>query len=200
MDPAFGIGTGMFSTLTPSLQVDASRTGSYFVAGAAVGAGVATVVVVGAPVAASGLVAVGFTETAAAATVTGGLLVGGAYGAYQTGVHTYQNAAAGNWDAVAFNVGTVAGGAAVGTMPLFGSSSGGRYLADTLGESAGNGPSPAPPMNLFNVLPYELRNVYNPFHPDGNTLTWLASAPTPFSGGFSAAGTASGVATSFTGK
>ena len=87
-------------------RLQASRQGAIFVGGMVVGAGVAGVVVLGAPVAVSGLVAVGFTETAATATVTAGLVASGGYGAYRTLENTAQNARAGNWDAVAFNLGT----------------------------------------------------------------------------------------------
>jgi uncharacterized protein RhaS with RHS repeats len=185
LDPAFAPDIGIFQSLTASQELQASRQGAIFVGGMVVGAGVAGVVVLGAPVAVSGLVAVGFTETAATATVTAGLVASGGYGAYRTLENTAQNARAGNWDAVAFNLGTFAGGSAVGV------SGGGRFMAESMMGEA----SPAP--NTWNPIPilnYEIANVYKPsLGPPG--VDYWATAPTPFSGGLSAAAAASGAGT-----
>ena len=185
LDPAFAPDIGIFQSLTASQELQASRQGAIFVGGMVVGAGVAGVVVLGAPVAVSGLVAVGFTETAATATVTAGLVASGGYGTYRTLENTAQNARAGNWDAVAFNLGTFAGGSAVGV------SGGGRFMAESMMGEA----SPAP--NTWNPIPilnYEIANVYKPsLGPPG--VDYWATAPTPFSGGLSAAAAASGAGT-----
>ena len=72
LDPAFS-SIGIFSGLTASQEVQASQAAAPFVGGVVVGAAGAGVVVVGAPVAVSGLVALGFSQAAAAATVTVGV-------------------------------------------------------------------------------------------------------------------------------
>ncbi len=168
-----------------------------FAAGVAIGAGVAVVVVVTAPVVASAgaaaLVAAGVSAatagTIATATVSGGLLVAGGYGAYTTGVNIYQNAVAGNWDAVAFDAGTLVGGVAVG---VGGRPSGGRALA----EGMMGRPSPAPnTWNPFRVVGYEWANRYQPsMGPPG--AKYFATSPTPASGGAAAAGIAGGIGSS----
>jgi uncharacterized protein RhaS with RHS repeats len=120
----------------------------HFGEGLVVGAAVAAAVVVAAPeVAAGGAAALVWVSageisattaaTLSTAAVSGGLLVGGGYGTYQTVVNTAQSAGAatvtGNWDPVAFNAGTLAGGFVVGTTPgIFGESSGGRTLANDM--------------------------------------------------------------------
>src|ERR1035437_2135972 len=121
----------------------------HFLEGAAIGAGVAVIVVVAAPEVAAALVVAGLSEAAATATVSGGLYLAGGYGAYNTVVNTSQSAGAatvtGNWDATAFNVGTVVGGTAVGVTPgIVGDSSGGRTLTDNLHDLMGQPPSEAP--------------------------------------------------------
>lgn len=107
--------------------------------------------------------------------------MGGA-GIVSTGVNTYQNASTGNWNAVAFNAGTVVGGG------LVTAGGGGRYLTEGIMQK----PSPSP--NTYNVgtlLTNEVRNAYNPSMGPPN-LTYMATAPTPLSGGTTATGIAAG--------
>jgi len=160
-----------------------------FVSGAAVGAVIAGAVTVAAPAAVSVLTGAGFSATAAQATVTAGLYIGGGYGAYQTVVSTAQNAGVatvtGDWSPVAFDIGTVVGGGAVGV------SGGGRALA----EGIMGRPSPAPATwNLRTILDYEIANRYR-FDMGPPGIQYWATAPTPFSGGFAATAMASGVGT-----
>jgi hypothetical protein len=118
----------------------------------------------------------------ASGVVTATLGVTGAVGVVSTGVNIYQNASAGNWDAVAYNAGTVVGGLAVGV------GGGGRSLA-----SLNNGkPSSVPP----SWNPFKDTGLgYNPNYPGGSIMEWLGSAPTPSSGGAAAMGIGSGIAT-----
>jgi RHS repeat-associated protein len=172
-----------------------ARRAGYFVAGAAVGAVVTAAVIVAAPaIAAAGataLVAAGVSAATAATVSTGvvttGLFVGGVAGGIMTGINTYDNVKAGNWDAVAFDAGAVAGSLAVGV------SGGGRALAEGLmGKS-----SPAPnTWNPLKIAGHELRNVYNPAMGLPG-LAWMATAPTPASGGAAAMGIAGWAASSF---
>jgi len=160
-----------------------------FVTGVAVGAAIAGAVTIGAPAAVSVLTEAGFSATAAQATVTAGLYIGGGYGAYRTVVNTAQDAGVasvtGDWSPVAFDIGTVVGGGAVGV------SGGGRALA----EGIMGRPSPAPATrNLRTILDYEIANRYR-FDMGPPGIEYWATAPTPFSGGFAAAATASGVGT-----
>jgi RHS repeat-associated protein len=185
LDPAFSPGIGMFSGLTPAQEVQASRQAAPFVGGVVFGATVACGIIFAAPVAASALVWAGFTETAATATVSAGVYTAGGYGAYRTVASTAQSVRAGDWDAVAFNVGTLTGGSVVGI------NGGGRFMAESLMGK----PSPAPnTLNPIAILQYEIVNSYKPsLGPPG--LEYWATAPTPFSGGFSAATAASSAGT-----
>jgi hypothetical protein len=72
------------------------------------------VVVVGARLTVSGLVYAGMSQATASASVTGVLGIAGATGIATTTVHAYVNADAGNWDAVLFDGGMLAGGGLVG--------------------------------------------------------------------------------------
>jgi hypothetical protein len=90
-----------------------------------------------------------------------------------------------DWNAVAFNVGTVAGGGLVGI------GGGGRFIADNMGAGPSSIPVGANPFTA------EAGMGYNPNYPNGSFLSWLASAPTPASGGAAATGIASGLGTSF---
>ncbi len=157
---------------------------AYFVGGAVVGAGVAAAVVFAAPVAVSGLVAVGVPATTASAAVTTGVGVAAVGGAVATGVNTYNAVQANDWNAVAFNAGGVVGGLAVGV------GGGGRAMA----EGIMGRPSPAPnTWNPITVAQYEWSARLRLDYPDGSIPAWMASAPTPASGGASAAFTAGGV-------
>ena len=155
-----------------------SATGR-FLEGAAIGAGVAVVVVLAAPEVVAGgaaaLVWAGVSEatatTVASATVTVGLTATAGVGTYATVVNTAQNAGAatvtGNWDPVAYNAGTLTGGFLVGV------SGGGRALA----EGISGQPTSALP-GLFG----DSSLGYDPNYPGGSALTWLGSGPTPQSG------------------
>ena len=183
LDPAFAPGIGMFSGLTAEQQVEASRAAAPFVGGMVVGAAGAAVVVVAAPVAVSGLVALGAPPAAASATVTFGLGATAVAGGYSTGRDIVNNANAGNWNNVAFDAGMLTGGFAVGV------SGGGRAIA----EGIMGRPSPAPDTwNPITVLQYEWSARYQIGFPDSSLPDWMASAPTPASGGASAAFTAAG--------
>jgi RHS repeat-associated protein len=172
---------------------------THFAEGVAVGAIITAAVIVAAPViataGAAALVAAGVEGTAALAFSVGAvdatLCVAGGVGATLTAVDTGVNISQGNWDAAAYNIGNVLGGYGVGV------SGGGRFLADSLGVLGGNGLSPAPelsPFDLRGAWQYErLNRLKNPFGEDSDLLGWLASAPTPFSGGFSATSIASGI-------
>ena len=193
---AYGAGNPV-SSIDPYGLMTWSQVG-YFAAGVVVGAGVAVGVVIAAPAVASAgaaiLVAAGVPTTTAGtiatATVSGGLLVAGGYGAYTTGVNIHQNALAGNWDAVAFDAGTFVGGVAVG---VGGRPSGGRVLA----EGMMGRPSPAPnTWNPIRVVGYEWANRYQlSMGPPG--AVYFATSPTPASGGAAAAGIAGGIGTFF---
>ncbi len=180
----------------------------HFGEGVVVGAAVTAGVILAAPEIAAGgaaaLVWAGVSEvaatTVATATVSGGLYAAGGYGAYNTVANTAQNAGAatvtGNWNGVAFNAGTVAGGFAVGTLPgIVGDSSGGRTLTDSLHDLMGQPPSQAP--NTWDpgaILQYEVDNAYKPSLGAPGVNYW-ATAPTPFSSGFTATGVAGQVGT-----
>jgi RHS repeat-associated protein len=172
-----------------------------FLTGVVIGAGIVATVAIAAPlVAAAGaalLVAAGVDAASAAILATGAvsgtLLVAGGTGLVTTGVDMAANAAEGNWDAVAFDAGTLVGGVGMGV------SGGGRALA----EGMMGGPSPAPnTWNLADILSYEWENAgFDPSLNDPNLsefmnrMNWLATSPTPFSGGMAATGVAGGVAT-----
>jgi len=159
-----------------------------FLSGAAVGAVIAGAVTIGAPAAVSGLVAAGVPVTTANAAVTAGIGVTAAAGAVATGVNTYNAVQAHDWSAVAFNAGVVAGGLTVGI------SGGGRAMV----EGMMGKPSPAPTTwNPISVLEYEWSARFRLDYPDGSVPRWLASAPTPASGGAAAAFTASGMSLLF---
>jgi RHS repeat-associated protein len=155
-----------------------------FALGVAVGAAVAVAVVVAAPLVASAgaavLVAAGVSAatatTVAAATVTTSLFVAGTVGTITTGVHIYKSAKCGNWDEVAYSAGNIVGGVAVGV------SGGGRAISEGLMGR----PSAAPnTWSISKVLKYEWDMRYIPnLGPPG--LNYWATAPTPFSGGYTA--------------
>ena len=165
--------------------LDAWSVAGNFAEGVAIGAGVAIVVVVAAPVVVSaGAAAIvagggmlGATVSGATATtiagagVTGGLALTAGVGTYATVVNTSQNAGTasvtGNWDPVAYNVGTLAGGAIVGM------GGGGMSLA----ESISGQPTKALP-GLFG----DRALGYDPNYLNGSIPSWLGSGPSPQSG------------------
>ena len=128
--------------------------------------------------------------TIAVGAVDGALITSGAIGAVGVSVDTYQQAQQGNWDAVAYNVGNLAGGYGVGV------SGGGRFLSDSLGVLRGNGVSASPELSSFDLLgalQNERRNrLQQPFGENSDLPAWASSAPTPFSGGLTATTTAAG--------
>ena len=148
-----------------------------FVAGVAVGVVVAAAVTIAAPLAVTAIIAAGVSAVIASATVTTGLGVAAAAGAFFGGRDIYNNAKAGDWDAVAFGVGTMVGAAAVGV------SGGGRYVGE---EMSGQSSSVKPSWNPF----ADTSLGYDPKYPGGSIPGWLGSAPTPQSGGASSMGMA----------
>lgn len=181
---------GAFYIPSPQPSTPLGPVGN-FVGGVIIGAGVAVVVVVAAPVVVAGgttiLTTFGVSGATAAtissATVTTSIGVAGAYGAYSGGTQIVKDYSAGNWNGVAYGAGTFVGGFAVGV------SGGGRAMA----EGMMGKPSPAPnTWNPMSVLQYEWSARYQVDYPGGSLPTWMASAPTPASGGASAAGIGAG--------
>ena len=170
--------------LPPQLSQDAAFAKGYVdaranpvLAGFVAGATGAVVVTVGAPFVASGLVAAGMSTAAATATVTGGLGVAAVVGGTATALDTYEAVNTDDWDRVAFNASSLAGGALVGGL------GGGRYIADSVGIS----PSTVPKsLNPFADRAWHYQSG------KGSLVDWLATAPTPQSGGGAAAITATG--------
>jgi hypothetical protein len=154
-----------------------SRANPVF-AGFVAGATGAAAVTVGAPVVTSGLVASGISATAASATVTGGLGLAAIAGGTATVLDPYDAVNDGDWNRVAYNTSSLAGGAFVG------GAGGGRYIA--------NGVSPTPssvPQGKF-----IFGDQYMHYQSGKGTLRdWIGTGPTPQSGGGTAAFTASGV-------
>jgi hypothetical protein len=95
----------------------------------------------------------------------------------------------GNWDAVAYDAGNLTGGFVIGTTPgILGPKSGGRTLTDDLHNLMGKEPSNAPnTWNPLDILSYEVQNRYQPSLGAPGANYW-ATAPTPFSSGFTATG------------
>lgn len=161
--------------------------------GVAVGAVATGVVVLAAPVIASagaatliGLGVEAATATAiSTATVTAGLGVGGIIGGVYTGVETVKSINAGDGDAVAYNIGNLVGGV------LVAGAGGGRYIADYVGPNKSTVPVTNDP---FADSGYKfVRNSELPYFQD--RFNWLATAPTPSSGGTSALLIGSGAST-----
>jgi RHS repeat-associated protein len=151
--------------------------------GVAIGAVITGVVVLAAPVAVSGLVALGLSATAATATVTTGLGAVAVIGGVVTAADTVVAVRNDDWDRVAYNVGTVAGGVAVS------GAGGGRFIADNVSPS----PSTVPRGGGLNGdRGYGF--VRNPELPFGQDVwNWLGTGPTPQSGGGAATFISSGV-------
>jgi RHS repeat-associated protein len=132
LDPAFSP-IGIFSSLTAGQEAAAvNQPGPMLIAGLGIGVGGAAIVTLAAPVAVSGLIGLGLTPVAAGTTVDMGLLLTGGAGLASTAANTTAAVKQGNWNAVAFNAGTVLGGSIVGMSPFGGSMSGGRYMANTI--------------------------------------------------------------------
>jgi hypothetical protein len=168
---------------------EAGTMAVHFGEGVVVGAAVTAAVIVAAPVVVSGLVAVGVSATIAGGAVTTAIGVGAVIGTSRVAGDIVGSAEGGNWNQVAYDAGTLAGGFAVGAG---GNPSGGRAMA----EGKMGKPSPAPnTWNPITILQYEQSARYQSDYPDGNLGTWMASARTPASGGASATGIAAGVGT-----
>ena len=90
---------------------------------------------------------------------------------------------AGDWDAVAYNVGTLAGGLAAGSQV-------GRSMVKGITGSESRAPSG---WNLYERAQYEWDNRFRWDYPDGSLRKWLGSAPTPMSGGVALGFSAFGV-------
>jgi len=178
-----------------NLRIQAELGGS-LLAGVAVGMGGAIAITIAAPAAVSALITyAGFTPVAAGATIDMGFLLAGSAGIASTAANTTAAVQQGNWSSVAFNVGTLFGGGFVGTSAFGGATSGGRYMANSIGALTGAGDSPAKAMTIFNVWGYEYSKRLVPFQENSDLGLWAASAPTPFSGGSAATFIASGTAT-----
>jgi RHS repeat-associated protein len=143
-----------------------------FAKGVVVGAAITAVVVVAAPVAVAGLVAVGVSAGVASATVTIGLGAAAVVGTAATVSKVSVDVSQGDWDGVAYSAGNIAGGLAVGV------GGGGRYIADTVGSSKSTVPRSWNPL-ADNAWKYQSGK--------GSAMEWFATAPTPQSGGASAA-------------
>jgi RHS repeat-associated protein len=164
----------------------------HFGEGVVVGAVVTAGVVLAAPEIAAGgaaaLIWAGVTEatatTVATATVTGGLGVAGVWGASGVAGDIAGNASANNWNNVAYDVGTLAGGFAVG------GAGGGRYVADNVSPSPSTVPPSWNPFTADEGYGF-VRNSDVPLPTD--IYNWLGTGPTPTSGGTSAALTAAGL-------
>jgi len=155
-----------------------------FLSGAAVGAVIAGAVTVAAPAAVSGLVAAGVPTATASAAVTGTLGIAGAVGGSVTVYNAGQNAFAGNWNNVAYDVGLLGGGALVGGL------GGGRYIADNVSPSPSTVPRSWNPFTADRGYEF-VRNPELPWLQD--RWNWLGTGPTPSSGGEAAMGIGSGV-------
>jgi hypothetical protein len=168
-----------------------SATG-HFVGGVAIGAATAAVIVLAAPEIVAGgtatLIWAGVAEataaTAATATVTAGLGVGAVYGASGVAGDIAGSVQGHNWNQVAYDAGTLTGGALVGGF------GGGRYIADNVSPT----PSTVPP----SWNPFTADEGYGFVRDPSLPLTtdiynWLGTGPTPTSGGTSAAGIAAGL-------
>jgi len=83
-----------------------------------------------------------------------------------------------DWDGLAYTAGNLAGGIAVGAA------GGGRYIADNVGASASTVPKSWNPL-ADSAWKYQSGK--------GSVIDWLATAPTPQSGGASAAFTGTGL-------
>jgi RHS repeat-associated protein len=143
-----------------------------FAKGVVVGAAITAVVVVAAPVAVAGLVAVGVSAGVASATVTVGLGAAAVVGTAATVSKVSMDVSQGDWDGVAYSAGNIAGGLAVGI------GGGGRYIADTVGSSKSTVPRSWNPLADY-AWKYQSGM--------GSKMEWLATAPTPQSGGAAAA-------------
>jgi hypothetical protein len=163
---------------------DWQSIGRSFIKGAVVGAIVAGIVVLAAPVAVSGLVAIGISTGVAAGIVTTGIFIGGVAGAIGAGFSLYTAIRLKDWDQVAETSGGLIGGAIVG-----GIGGGGRRLGGMDGT-----PSPAPPMKSpIQMIKYEWSNVFKPKLGPPN-LDWMGTKPTPASGGGALIGVGGGSA------
>ncbi len=161
--------------------------GGYLLGGVVIGGIGAAAFTLAAPLATAGLVAAGVSSATATATVTTTLGVAGIVGGVATGVNAAQNAYTGNWNNVAFDVGTIGGGA------LFGGLGGGRFIADNAtyvnGQpSASTVPYSWNPFTADYVSTPEAPNGYgfqrDPNLPLGQDLwNWLGTGPTQSSGG-----------------
>jgi RHS repeat-associated protein len=156
---------------------------AYLAGGVVVGVAGAAAATFAAPVTVAGLVAFGVPTATATATVTTTLGVAGAVGAGVTVENAFYNGANGNWNNVAFDVGTLGGGA------LFGGLGGGRFIADNVSPT----PSTVPPS--WNPITADrgygfIRNPDLPYLTD--RWNWLGTGPTPSSGGEAAMGISSG--------
>ena len=181
--PGFGESTADWNNRFQAVNQQALPIEASALGGAAIGAGEAAFITVGTPLVVSGLTAAGLTSAAASATVTTTLVAGGFIGGGLAVANIFQNAQAGNVNAVAFDVGTLWGAGFVGAV------GGGRYIA--------NGVSPEPTTVPYSMNPFTAdtgygfkRNSNLPFTTDLWNL--MGTGPTPTSGGAAAMGISSG--------
>jgi RHS repeat-associated protein len=147
--------------------------------GVLVGAVATVVVAAAAPVAVAGLVAVGVAEATAIGTVTTGLYAAGALGTVAVGVNAYNNAAAGNWDNVGYDVGMLGGGYLIGGLGI-----GAAADEGITGELTGVPPS-WNPLTADEGFGFN-RNDSLPFFQD--YWNYVSAGPTPTSAGATTAG------------
>ena len=166
----------------------------YLFGGVVVGMAGAAVVAVAAPAAVSGLTLAGMAPASATATVTSTLGFAGAAGGLLTVGHACVSGINRNWNAVAFNIGTLGGGA------MLGGGGGGRFIADNVSQTPSTVPKSMNPFTADYVSTPTAPNGYgfqrNSELPLGTDLwNWLGTGPTPSSGGGSATGVSSGAST-----
>ena len=149
--------------------LSASSAASCFFKGAAVGAVGALVV---------GAVAVGAAAVAPVAVVTVGLGAVAVVGITALAWDSGWNIANGNWDGLAYNLGSAVGAIVVGGF-------GGRAIAEGI-----NG-VPSPPWSWNS----DVGDMYDPNFPGGSVGRWFGKGPNPASAGGSAAGAGAGAAT-----
>jgi RHS repeat-associated protein len=157
--------------------------GGYLLGGLVIGGAGAAVITFGGPLAVAGLTTVGVPAATATATVTTTIGVVGALGAGVTAGNALYNGINGNWNNVAFDFGTLGGGA------LFGGVGGGRFIADNVSPTLSTVPYSWNPITADAGYGF-VRNPTLPFGQD--VWNWLGTGPTPTSAGTTAMGISSG--------
>jgi RHS repeat-associated protein len=177
-DPiGFGDGPNVYSyvhnsplNLRDPFGLSTSSAALCFLKGAANGAAAAVIV--------GGVAAVAVTVGAPVAAVTGIVLVAGVAGGVATGWDIYSQTGVGNWNRVAYDVGSVAGGAAAGAT-----------IAPVIGPGIAGGET-TPGWSLSK----DWGNRFDPFYPGGSVWNWLGKGPDNAAAGGAAAAAGSGAA------